>query len=144
MFNVCSRSGQIMLAVLVGLVSCLSGCGGGDEALNPTKLAKVSGNATVNGEPIAKEGLSIMFESEDGSTNNVEIKQGGEFSGQAPIGEVKVTLFVIGGVDDHGDATSVTKTFGVDEGFLDGNRSHKVTIGESGTTGMKFDFGAGE
>ncbi|MFQ5732018.1 MAG: hypothetical protein ACE5KM_08690 [Planctomycetaceae bacterium] len=143
MFNVRSRKavGRMVLTTLFGLAACVSGCGKKDAQ---SALADVSGTATVKGKPISKEGLTIIFESVDGTSNNIAIKKGGQFSGQAPVGAVSASLMVTGGVEDHGDTKSVRTTFGVDVGFVDGERAHRLTIPASGVTGLKLDFGPGE
>lgn len=138
----CKRMAWGLVLVACALGPLISGCGG-DKGTSRNNV-KVSGKAS----PISQTGLSIKFTASDGSnTTLIPIKADGTFEGEAPVGKVRVSLQVSGGVGDHSDQSAVAKTFGIDPSFLasaTNARSLEAEIPAGGKNDLSFDFSPGK
>ena len=149
---------HLLLSLCAPALVCV-GCssGEGDIPLAPT--AQVSGTVTVDGKPLTKEGLSLVFApvtSEEQrvslsapSSASLTIHSDGTFSGEVPVGEHRVWAVVTGGNIDHYNLNAAKQTFGINPAYLETpsvensapRKFHEVTVKASGPNEYTFELG---
>lgn len=155
-----ASAGRLLLFSVCASLLYLAGCGGDDYEAPPT--AQVTGTVTVDGKPLTKQGLTLVFNpiqtapAEEGgaattgaSTGFVEIQPDGTFSGEVPVGKHRVHVVVTGGGVDHFNPNAATQAFGVNPAYLENpnvensapRKFHEVTVKEGGLNEYTFEFG---